>query len=196
MCDNHAMSHSSPLPLSQDDLALAFDLAPVGLCVSHERVIWRCNNAFAAMFGYRPEELNGQSLACLYPSSSEFEHIGSRGWAAMRETGLYSDERIMRHRGGHLFWCHVAGRSLDRNNPFACAVWMFEDLSAKRPVLVELTAREREIVQFLATGETSKQIARRLDISPRTVEAHRARLIRKLGVSTHGELISRLAGVF
>jgi DNA-binding CsgD family transcriptional regulator len=148
------------------------------------------------MFGYRPEELNGQSLACLYPSSSEFEHIGSRGWAAMRETGLYSDERIMRHRGGHLFWCHVAGRSLDRNNPFAYAVWMFEDLSAKRPVLVELTAREREIVQFLATGETSKQIARRLDISPRTVEAHRARLIRKLGVSTHGELISRLAGVF
>jgi PAS domain S-box-containing protein len=196
MCDNHAMSHSSPLPLSQDDLALAFDLAPVGLCVSHERVIRRCNDAFAAMFGYRPEELNGQSLACLYPSSSEFEHIGSRGWAAMRETGLYSDERIMRHRDGHLFWCHVAGRSLDRNNPFACAVWMFEDLSAKRPVLVELTAREREIVQFLATGETSKQIARRLDISPRTVEAHRARLIRKLGVSTHGELISRLAGVF
>ncbi|OHC71482.1 MAG: helix-turn-helix transcriptional regulator [Rhodocyclales bacterium RIFCSPLOWO2_02_FULL_63_24] len=181
--------------LSQDDLALAFDLAPVGLCVSRERVIQRCNEALASMFGFGVAELAGQSLACLYPSSREFENIGARGWAAMRETGGYSDERIMRHRSGRLFWCHVAGRSLDRNDPFACAVWMFEDISAKRPVQADLTAREREIVQFLATGETSKQIARRLDISPRTVEAHRARMIKKLGANSAGELISRLVGV-
>jgi PAS domain S-box-containing protein len=189
------MTPSRKTRLSQDDLALAFDLAPVGLCVSRERVIQRCNEALAAMFGFSVEALTGQSLACLYPSSTEFENIGSRGWSAMRETGRYGDERIMRHRSGRLFWCHVAGRSLDQADPFACAVWMFEDISAKRPVQVELTAREREIVQFLATGATSKQIARRLNISPRTVEAHRARLIKKLGVSTAGELISRLAGV-
>ena len=181
--------------LSQDDLALAFDLAPVGLCVSRERLIQRCNEALAAMFGFSVEALTGQSLACLYPSTAEFENIGSRGWSAMRKTGRYSDERIMRHRSGRLFWCHVAGRSLDQADPFACAVWMFEDISAKRSVQVKMTAREREIVQFLATGETSKQIARRLNISPRTVEAHRARLIKKLGVSTAGELISRLAGI-
>jgi len=189
------MTRAVAAPLSHDDLALAFAMAPVGLCVSRERIIQRCNDAFASMFGYTAAELSGQSLAILYPSSSEFENTGSRGWAAMRETGAFSDERIMRRRGGQLFWCHVAGRSLDRNNPFACAVWMFEDISAKRPVQAELTAREREIVQFLATGETSKQIARRLNISPRTVEAHRARLIRKLGVSSHGELISRLVGI-
>lgn len=189
------MNPTSGHHISQDDLALAFDLAPVGLCVSRQRVIQHCNAALAAMFGFAAETLAGQSLACLYPSSSEFENIGSRGWAAMRETGRYSDERIMRHQSGRLFWCHVAGRSLDQNDPFACAVWMFEDISAKRPVQADLTAREREIVQFLATGETSKQIARRLGISPRTVEAHRARMIKKLGVNSAGELISRLAGV-
>ena len=182
-------------PLSHDDLALAFDLAPVGLCVSRERIIQRCNEVFASMFGYSVEELSGRSFACLYPSTSEFENIGTRGCSVMRETGCYSDDRIMRHRKGNLFWCHAAGRSLDRSDPFACAVWMFEDISAKRPVNADLTVREREIIQFLATGQTSKQIARQLDISPRTVEAHRARLIKKLGVTSHSELISRLVGI-
>lgn len=181
--------------LSHDDLALAFDLAPVGLIVSRERIIQRCNEAFASMFGYSSGELCGKSTACLYPSIAEYENIATRGLAAMRETGTHSDERIMRHRSGWLFWCHVLGRSLDKRDPFACAVWMFEDISARRPVRAELTTREREIVQYLATGKTSKQIGRELGISPRTVEAHRARLIRKLGVSSHTELISRLVGI-
>jgi PAS domain S-box-containing protein len=181
--------------LSQDDLALAFDLAPVGLCVSRDRVIQRCNEAFAAMFGYRPDELQDRSLACLYPSSSEFEHTGVRGHAAMRETGGYSDERIMSRRDGTLFWCHVLGRSLDPADPFACAVWTFEDISSRRPVRADFTAREREVAQLLVTGQTSKQIARQLDISPRTVEAHRARLMRKLAVASHTEMISRLVGL-
>ena len=181
-------------PFSSDVLALAFDLAPVGLCVSRNRVIHRCNEALAAMFGYRSAELSEQSLATLYPSSTEFVNTGQRGYAVMRETGSYRDDRIMRHRDGSLFWCHVAGRSLQRDDPFACAVWMFEDLSQQRPVTASLTMREREIAQFLATGKTSKQIARLMGISPRTVEAHRSRLMKKLGAASHTEVISRLVG--
>jgi PAS domain S-box-containing protein len=183
-------------PRHQDsDLALAFDLAPVGLCVSRHRVIEHCNEAFGTMFGYAPGDLRGRSLAVLYPSSEEFEHIGRLGLPAMQDSGHYSDERIMRRRDGSLFWCHVAGRSLERGDPFACAVWMFEDLSARRPVSAVLTAREREIAQQLVTGKTSKQIARSLGISPRTVEAHRARLMKKLEVDSPGAMISRLVGL-
>lgn len=47
------------------------------------------------------------------------------------------------------------------------------------------------MVQVVATAK----IARRLGISPRTVEAHRARLISELGLNLAGELISNLAGV-
>lgn len=180
--------------LATEDLVLAFDLAPVGLCVSRNRVIQRCNQAFAAMFGYEAAALAGASLEILYPSADEFELTGRRGLTVMRDTGSYRDDRIMRRRDGRLFWCHVAGRSLDRNDPFACAVWMFEDLSAHRPVTAALTTREREIAQHLVTGRTSKQIARSLEISHRTVEAHRARLMRKLDVQTPGEMIARLIG--
>jgi PAS domain S-box-containing protein len=181
---------------AHDDLSLAFDLAPVGLCVSRERVIQNCNQTFAAMFGYSEHELSGQTLAVLYPTPQEFEIVGRRGAQVMRETGMYSDERIMRHRSGRLFWCHVAGRSMNKNQPFACAVWMFEDLSDKRPVSVQLTARERQIAQLLATGQSSKQIGKTLNISHRTVEAHRARLMRKLDAGSASEMIARLVGVF
>ncbi|MCG2594880.1 LuxR C-terminal-related transcriptional regulator [Ramlibacter sp. XY19] len=179
---------------TNETLQLAFALAPVGLCVSRDRVVDLCNEAFARMFGYEAGELQGRPLAPLYPSLEEFEDIGNLGLPVMRESGMYSDERIMRRKDGTLFWCHVAGRALDRSDPFGCAVWMFEDISARRPVRATLTAREREIAQQLVAGATSKQIARALAISPRTVEAHRARLMRKFDAATAGELVARLVG--
>lgn len=175
-------------------LQIAFDLAPVGLCVSRHRVIEFCNSTFARQFGYEVEELVGQRFAVLYPSLDEFASIGEQGEAVMRETGLYSDERIMRRRDGHLFWCHAAGRAMDRADPFSHAVWMFEDISRRRPVTTPLTPREREIAKHLVAGLTSKQIARLLDLSPRTVEAHRARLMTKHNAATLGELVARLLG--
>ncbi|WP_332814048.1 LuxR C-terminal-related transcriptional regulator [Ramlibacter sp.] len=177
-----------------DALQLAFDLSPVGLCVTENRSVVLCNPAFAAMFGYAPGELLGQPLEPLYPSHEEFEQIGSIGRPAMQASGTYSDDRIMRRRDGSLFWCHVAGQALDRSRPFARAVWMFEDLSQRRPVAGALTAREREIGRQLVAGATSKQIGRVLGISPRTVEAHRARLMKKLAAGSQRELVARLMG--
>lgn len=184
-----------PAPSPQDsDLRLAFDMAPVGLLVARRRVVHSYNTAFCQMFGYAPDALVGRSLEQLYPSGSEYEHIGERALCAMQASGTYADERIMRKQDGALFWCHVSGRAIDRADPFAAAVWAFEDISSARPVTAELTARERQIAQLLVTGQSSKLIARALQISPRTVEAHRARLMRKFGVSAMGELIARLMG--
>lgn len=52
-----------------------------------------------------------------------------------------------------------------------------------------LTAREREILQLAAEGKTSSDIATRLHVSHRTVENHRANLMRKLGLQNQTELI-------
>jgi PAS domain S-box-containing protein len=184
-----------PAPPPEDpDLGLAFDLAPVGLCVSRRRQIERCNNAFAGMFGYTPQELQGQSFLVLYPSVEEYESIGAQGQAQMLKTGTYSDERIMRHRSGRLFWCHASGRSLQPDQPYVCAVWMFEDISARR-VVVDLTTREREIARQIAAGHSTKLIARNLAVSPRTIDGHRARLMKKMGASSASEMVARLMGL-
>lgn len=53
-----------------------------------------------------------------------------------------------------------------------------------------LTAREREVLYLVAEGHTNTEIADRLFISRRTVETHRAKLMRKLGLRTQTDLIS------
>ena len=179
---------------SSSDLELAFDMAPVGFLISRERIICSYNVFLAEMFGYDGDALVGRSLECLYPSRQEFEHIGVRGAAIMHETGCYSDERILRRNDGSLFWCHVSGRSFDRTEPLAGATWVFEDISLRRQVTAEFTARERQISELLVLGKSTKLIARDLAISPRTVEAHRRRLMKKLKAQTASELIAYLIG--
>lgn len=53
----------------------------------------------------------------------------------------------------------------------------------------EPSAREREVGGLLALGHTNQEIAARLELSVRTVESHRAALMRKLGLSTRAELV-------
>lgn len=52
-----------------------------------------------------------------------------------------------------------------------------------------LTSRERETLQMAAEGLSSVEIAERLSISPRTVEVHRANMMRKLGINSQTELV-------
>jgi DNA-binding NarL/FixJ family response regulator len=52
-----------------------------------------------------------------------------------------------------------------------------------------LTRREREVLQLVAEGQTSAEIAVRLGISPRTVEMHRRNLVRKLELSGQAALV-------
>ena len=58
--------------------------------------------------------------------------------------------------------------------------------------LGKLTAREREVLYFVVEGYKNSEIANKLAISPRTVETHRARMMRKLGLHTQADLM-RLA---
>jgi DNA-binding NarL/FixJ family response regulator len=53
----------------------------------------------------------------------------------------------------------------------------------------QLTPRERQIVQLVAEGKTSKEVAERLKVSVHTVETHRTNIMRKLSLHTVGELV-------
>jgi DNA-binding NarL/FixJ family response regulator len=52
-----------------------------------------------------------------------------------------------------------------------------------------LTAREREILQMIAEGRANKEVANLLNISPTTVETHRAHILQKLDIHSIPELI-------
>lgn len=177
-----------------DFAELAFLHAPVGLVVTENRVIRDCNHAFAEMFGYKRDELKNQVFSVLYPSSEEFTNVRDRGIQRLQETNTYWDERVMARKDGSLFWCRVRGHSFTPDEPLNRAVWSFADLSGIRPYR-ELTRREREVLSYLSEGLTSKEIALELDISYRTVEVYRAKLLKKFGVANSNALVQALGGV-
>lgn len=68
--------------------------------------------------------------------------------------------------------------------------WLAEDAQAgSHEPSALLTTREREILQLVAQGRTSAEIAAQLVISVRTVDWHRANMLHKLGLRTSAELV-------
>jgi len=57
------------------------------------------------------------------------------------------------------------------------------------PRLPELTPREREVIQLLAEGKSSKEVASLLNLSTKTAETHRSNIMRKLGFHSIRDLV-------
>ena len=105
---------------------------------------------------------------------------GARGYVTKNISGEDLAEAVRRvHDGDAVFSPRLAGFVLDA---FAGPA------PQPQSELDALTAREREVLQHIARGYMYKEIALRLDISPKTVEAHVSSVLRKLQLSSRHEL--------
>jgi DNA-binding NarL/FixJ family response regulator len=107
---------------------------------------------------------------------------GARGYVTKAITGEELADAVRRVRDGDaVFSPRLAGFVLDA---FA------GDLPAEEvdPELDQLTTREREVLRYIARGYLYKEIAHRLGISAKTVEAHVSSVLRKLQLSNRHEL--------
>jgi len=64
-----------------------------------------------------------------------------------------------------------------------------KERATQRDESTRLTERQREIVQLLAEGKSAKEIATVLNISSRTVEFHKYRIMKDLGIKSAAELV-------
>jgi DNA-binding NarL/FixJ family response regulator len=111
---------------------------------------------------------------------------GARGYVTKTISGEELADAIRRvHGGDAVFSPRLAGFVLDA---FAGAPPAPAPDAAHDSDLDQLTPREREVLQHIARGYMYKEIARRLDISPKTVEAHVSTVLRKLQLSSRHEL--------
>jgi DNA-binding NarL/FixJ family response regulator len=107
---------------------------------------------------------------------------GARGYVTKNITGPELADAVERVRGGDaVFSPRLAGFVLDA---FASS----GGPTVVDPELDQLTAREREVLRYLARGYTYKEIARQLSLSVKTVETHVSSVLRKLQVSNRHEL--------
>lgn len=175
-----------------DHERLAFRHAPDATLILADRVILRASLRVEAVFGWTPKELEGQSIRILYPGQTDYEVIGQRARKSMQVAEVYRDERFMRRKDGQAVWMEGRGTALDRDDPQRLAIWTYRPLEADPGPQGQLTATEKRIARYLVNGFTSKEIALALGCSPRTVEVHRANMIRKMKVRNSFELVSRL----
>lgn len=98
----------------------------------------------------------------------------------------------MRHAQGHAIWVQAVGRALDAQDPQSLSVWTYRAVDHLPTTPFNLTPAEMRVARYLVNGFTSKEIAASLGCSYRTVDVHRAAMLRKVGVRNAGELVSKL----
>ena len=104
---------------------------------------------------------------------------GASGYVLKREADQDLVGAVRAVGRGEAFLTNAAERSLIRE-------WMAD--TSRGPV-VPLTPREEEVVKLIAEAHTNAQIAEVLHLSEKTVESHRANVLRKLGMRDRVELV-------
>ena len=181
------------MTLPHDPAAPPYSLEdiPVPMVFAAHRIIRDCNKAFAELFGYDRDEMVGQSFRRLYQDVGDFVRVGDLWRAHLLAGTIYFDERVMRRKDGSKLWCRVHGRTRTPDDPLAAAIYCFEPMQrGVAPSEYVPTGRQREILMLLGQGRTSGEIGEELGLSRRTIEAHRARLMGRLGLRNAAELMS------
>ncbi|RWI36990.1 MAG: PAS domain S-box protein [Mesorhizobium sp.] len=171
---------------------IGFLNAPDATLVLSNRVILRASYRVQFVFGWSIREVEGESMRVLYPGQADYEVIGEKARRAMQTDPVYCDTRFMRRKDGEIVWMEAHGAALDRDNPQELAIWSYRPVAVEQTQGHSLTAAEVRIARYLVNGFTSKEMARSIGCSPRTVEVHRANMIAKFRVRNTSELVARL----
>lgn len=112
----------------------------------------------------------------------EFLQIGVKGFLNKKQASDHVIEAIKSaHKGNRYIDPELADK----------AVSSLHDRPGNQEAsrLEELTDRQKEVCELLAYGHTNSEVAEQLNISPRTVESHRAEIMKKLGFDTRADLV-------
>jgi RNA polymerase sigma factor (sigma-70 family) len=104
--------------------------------------------------------------------------VGARGYVLKDATPTEMRDAVRAVHAGETFFSPAVAARLTEGLREA------RERERRQSAVEQLTAREREVLVGIADGRTNKEIATRLGISPRTVESHRERLMKKLGIRT------------
>jgi DNA-binding NarL/FixJ family response regulator len=107
--------------------------------------------------------------------------VGARGFLLKSDAGrdlVTAVEAVQRH--GTFFTSQVTESVFDG--------YLNAAQKDELPIRIRLSPRQREVVQLLAEGKTSKEVAEALNLSVKTVETHRTNIMRKLNLHSVADL--------
>jgi PAS domain S-box-containing protein len=163
-------------------LRMVFEGAPDGILITDlAGIIVGVNPAFAAMLGYTPAELHGKKFADI-TQEEDTRALGEELLSLGRDE-IASDRRY-RSKDGAFLWARErsALRRDTAGEPRYVLTHVEKMTEARNDPLGRLSRREREVLELVIAGRTSKQIAARLGIAAASVDTYRSRLMLKLSI--------------
>jgi DNA-binding CsgD family transcriptional regulator len=146
-----------------------------------------CEGSLVAAYAAHARAAAGTRPEPLVEATDEFEAIGAMLLAA--ETAAAAADAFQRQGDGRAA-ANVRSRAATLAN--ACEGARTPALTMSTTAIVPLTKRERDIATLAVQGQTAKEIAEQLFLSPRTVNNHLQSVYTKLGISGRAELAAAL----
>lgn len=126
---------------------LILEHATIGISFLQDRVITRCNQKFAEIFGYQPDELIGTGTQRLHRNSYDYGRIGRDGYRKMKRGQVYEAEEILRHRDGNELWTELRAKAIDPNDLSAGTIWIAMDITPRKQAEIALHEARQTLEQ-------------------------------------------------
>ena len=110
---------------------------------------------------------------------------------SMHEEAVFSQEAFALGANGYVNKSLDSAQLIDSLLKACAGSKVFPEAMSQKKIESPFSLREREILQLIAAGKTSEQIAARLNISELTVKTHRRNMMRKLSVNNAAKLVSK-----
>lgn len=121
------------LRLALREQQVVLDSAGVGIVFIKQRLVIRCNQRFAQIFGYaEAADILGSASLSLYPDEASFHALGEAAYPAMVQGLAYKSETLMKRRDGPLFWAHLTGKLVNPADTAEGSIWIVDDISEQK----------------------------------------------------------------
>jgi diguanylate cyclase (GGDEF)-like protein/PAS domain S-box-containing protein len=169
------------LELALREQQIITDTAGVAVAFIKQRVVIRCNQRFAEIYGHPfPAKIVGHSCASLYRDEAAAHALWEAADPQMAKGVTYQSETLMKRGDGTPFWAHLTGKLVNPSDPDEGFIWITMDISTQKETENELL-QARTDLEEVVKSRTLELRSTVLALEQKAMEqAESERLIQKL----------------